>query len=866
MKTHYCNAPLPSARLRPVTLFTLQALAAMGVSAHAWAQTSPQPAAVEFNEQFLDSGGAQKLDISRFNKGQPVLPGTYRADTYVNNVWRGKFDVDVRDSAQHPGVVLPCVDTELVERLGVDLRKLSPEAAAMLDNAGNACVTLPELIPGAIASFDGGEQRLDVSVPQIAMSARARGYVDPKYWDEGINAATLQYNANVYHSSTGGYDNDSQYLGLIGGINVGPWRFRYQGSLTHNNVSGSHFQTVQTYVQRPFKDIKSQLTAGDTFTDGALFDSFGVRGVTLGSDDRMYPESQRGYAPVVHGIANSNARVQVRQNGNIIYETTVAPGAFQIDDLYPTGYGGNLDVVVTEADGTQHVSTVPYAAAVNALRPGVTRYSATIGQYRDPTIDIHPFVSQFTVQRGVSNLVTLYGGVSAADMYFASMVGAALNTSVGAFGLDVTQASASFKGYGTHNGASVRISYSRLFEPTNTNIAIAAYRYSTNGFFTLPDAVTLRELNQRHQPGLMNAMQKSRLQFVLNQSLGESGRYGSLYATGSLQTYWNRANHDTQFQIGYNNNWKRLTYGVSAVRQFLVETKRWDNRIMLNLSIPLGFGAHAPQASTNFQHDTADGRSTLQQSVTGTLGVDNAFSYGVNATLNDGGNDAGGSASAGGNVGYVAPFALLTANASAGRQYSQVGAGMSGGVVAWRDGVAFTPNMGDTVAVVEAKDAAGARLANGVGLRVDPWGHAIVSGMQPYSNNDIELDPKGLPINIALKSTVQRTAPTAGAVVRLQFDTENMGKPAVMRVTRPDGKPLPFGSEVFDGDNRTVGTVAQGSRIIATGLKLDAGTLDVRWGDAPEQRCAVRYQLPAAANAADASKPNTVSISDAVCQ
>ena len=137
---------------------------------------------------------------------------------------------------------------------------------------------------------------------------------------------------------------------------------------------------------------------------------------TLGSDDRMYPESQRGYAPVVRGIANSNARVQVRQNGNIIYETTVAPGAFEIDDLYPTGYGGNLDVVVTEADGTQHISTVPYAAAVNALRPGVTRYSASIGQYRDPTVDIHPFVAQFTVQRGINNLFTLYGGVSAADM------------------------------------------------------------------------------------------------------------------------------------------------------------------------------------------------------------------------------------------------------------------------------------------------------------------------------------------------------------------------------------------------------------------------------------------------------------------
>ncbi len=55
-----------------------------------------------------------------------------------------------------------------------------------------------------------------------------------------------------------------------------------------------------------------------SFTDGALFDSVGLRRVQLSTDDRMYPESQRGYAPIVRGIAGSNARVQCRQGGNII--------------------------------------------------------------------------------------------------------------------------------------------------------------------------------------------------------------------------------------------------------------------------------------------------------------------------------------------------------------------------------------------------------------------------------------------------------------------------------------------------------------------------------------------------------------------
>ncbi|AQH01268.1 fimbrial assembly protein [Burkholderia sp. KK1] len=849
-------------RLRPISFVTLHAIAAMGASAHAWADAPQQYAAVEFNEQFLGSGG-EKVDISRFNKGQALLPGTFRADTYVNQNWKGKLNIELREEPAGSGVVRPCFTADLLERMGVDLRKLSPESTAKLADGNVVCVSLSELIPDATATFDGGEQRLDLSVPQFAMLSSARGYVDPKYWDDGVPAATLQYNANVYHSTSGGIDTNSQYLGLIGGINAGPWRFRYQGNLTNNNRGGQHYQSVQTYVQRAFKDIKSQLTGGDTFTDGSLFDSFGVRGVTLGTDDRMYPESQRGYAPVVHGIANSNAKVQIRQNGNIIYETTVAPGPFEINDLYPTGYGGNLDVIVTEADGTQHVSSVPYAPAVNALRPGHTRYFATVGEYRDPNIGIHPFVSQFTVQHGVSNLITLYGGVIAADMYFSGVVGAALNTKLGAFGLDATQSSASFKGIGTHNGMSFRLSYSRLIEPTNTNLAVAAYRYSTNGFLTLADAVGIRQTGDDSKSNPLVERAKNRIQFVINQTLGEGGKYGSLYAMGSLTSYWNRGNHDTQYQIGYNNSWKQITYGASMVRQYVLNTGRWDNRFMLNVSIPLGFGSHAPRSTTYYQHDTADGSNSVQQSITGTLGQDNAFSYGVNGNFNDGGHNGNSVASGGGNLSYMSPMALLTVNGSAGRNFSQVGAGVSGGVVAWRGGVAFTPSMSETVVVVDAKDAAGARVTNGSGLRVDPWGHAVVAGLQPYSNNEIEINPKGLPINIALKSTVQRTAPTAGAVVEMKFETENTGRPAVMRVTQTDGNPIPFGAQVVDSSDNVVGVIAQGSRIIATGLKADSGALSVKWGEAVNQKCSVRYQLP---ELAKGGKPNSISIADGVCQ
>src|SRR5262249_50004546 len=142
--------------------------------------------------------------------------------------------------------------------------------------------------------------------------------------------------------------------------------------------------------------------------------------------------------------------------------------------------------------------------------------------------------------------------------------------------------------------------------------------------------------------------------------------------------------------------------------------------------------------------------------------------------------------SVGGNVSYASPVATFSGSASKGSNYSQRSAGISGGMVAYSGGVAFTPSLGDTVAVVEAKDAAGARLAGGSGLRVDRWGHGLVPSLVPFAHNDIDVDPQGLPMNVELKSTMQKVAPTAGAVVKVKFETQNTGRTAIIEAKRAD--------------------------------------------------------------------------------
>jgi outer membrane usher protein len=850
--------PFPS-QLSPVSAVVLL----LFTSAGAWGATSDsgastQLAEVEFSDQFIQQPRGARVDISRFNKGNVALPGDYRVDLYVNGAWLGRSMVQLRQVGTDRSDVQTCFDRALLERVGVDLMKLPPETSARVEQDTDGCLTLPSLVPDATASFDNGELRLDVTVPQIALARTARGYVDPRYWDEGVPAAILQYNANAYHSDSYGASSTQSYVGLNAGINIGPWRFRHNGSLTSSNQLGTHYQSVQTNLQRSIAPLKSQLVIGDAFTSGAVFDSVGFRGVQLASDDRMYPESQRGYAPIIRGIANSNARVQVRQNGNLLYETTVAPGAFEINDLYPTGYGGDLTVVVTEADGSVRTSTVPYAAAVNSLRPGITRFDATVGQYRNPTVNIHPVLFQGTVQHGFTNLITGYGGFVATEGYMAAQVGAALNTDFGAFGLDITQAATHLDHQPDRNGQSLRLSYSKLVEPTNTNLALAAYRYSSHGYLGLADAMALRNLDQRNMSFAANGIQRGRLQMTVNQNLPAG--YGSFYLTGSTQNYWDRSGTDTQLQAGYNNSYKQLNYSLALSRQLDVSKHKWDNRVMLTVGIPLGTGAHAPYSTTSLQADGNSG-TVVQQAVSGTLGVDNAFAYGLNAAHSSGG-DTSSSTTAGANVSYTSSVATLTGNTSKSSSYTQAGVGVSGGIVAYSGGVAFTPLMGDTLAIVEARDAAGARVTNNSGLRVDPWGHAIVSTLTPFASNQIEIDPKGLPINVELKSTQQSVAPTAGAVVRLKFDTENTGRAAILGIRTADGKPVPFGAQLSTEQGQNIGTVAQAGRGIAHGLKSDTGRLLVNWGDSADERCWIDYSLPNV----DMKTRASYSAADVVCK
>lgn len=135
-------------------------------------------------------------------------------------------------------------------------------------------------------------------------------------------------------------------------------------------------------LERDIIPLRSRLTLGDGYTQGDIFDGINFRGAQLASDDNMLPDSQRGFAPVIHGIARGTAQVTIKQNGYDIYNSTVPPGPFTINDIYAAGNSGDLQVTIKEADGSTQIFTVPYSSVPLLQREGHTRYSITAGEYR----------------------------------------------------------------------------------------------------------------------------------------------------------------------------------------------------------------------------------------------------------------------------------------------------------------------------------------------------------------------------------------------------------------------------------------------------------------------------------------------------
>lgn len=817
-----------------------------------------------FNPAFLSDDPSAVADLSHFDEGGQA-PGIYRVDVWVNEEFITTKDIQFisakSDEQSNDDTGLePCLTVKTLGVFGVNTTA-KPDLAA---TAPDTCVHLASAIEGALTQFDFDQQRLDLSVPQAMMSTTARGYIPPAQWDEGINALLFNYNFSGANSSDRENDSASNtyFLGLNSGFNLGPWRLRDYSTWSYSSGQrrqNSQWNHINTYLERAIIPLKSELTIGDSSTPSEVFDSISFRGIQIASDDNMLPDSLRGFAPTVRGIAKSHAQVTVRQNGYIIYQTYVSPGAFEIKDLFPTSSSGDLVVEVKESDGSVNIYREPYSTVPILQREGRIKYSATAGTFRSNNDQQdNPGFAQSTVIWGLPKGFTAYGGGQLANRYKAAVLGLGLNIGrFGAVSMDVTGADSELVDGTKHVGSSLRFLYAKSLGALGTNFQLLGYRYSTQGFYTLEETtwnnmsgyVSDETINDgTAKPEYISAYnlynnKRDKFQVNISQQLGA---IGSLYLSGSRQSYWNTNKASMLLQTGYSGNVLGVSWNLNYSYNKMPGLAHADNRIAMSVSVPLSLwfsqgndalqrnnSAYASYSASNDMH----GHTTQSAGINGTLLEDNNLNYSVQQGYQNQNSSANGSVSAD----YASSWGNVNGgyNYSDNGNYQQVNYGLSGGVVIHDQGITLSQPLGQTNVLIAAPGARNVKVEDVSGLKTDWRGYAVVPYATTYRRNKMALDTTSMPDNVDMVDSVVSVVPTRGALVRASFDTQ-VGARVLINLTH-QGKPVPFGAMVSSGDNSSI--VGDDGQVYLSGLK-PKGSLTVKWGDGAMRTCSVDYTLP----------------------
>ncbi|WP_259393833.1 fimbria/pilus outer membrane usher protein [[Pantoea] beijingensis] len=684
----------------------------------------------------------------------------------LNNLYKGRIAMEItRD--------VPCLRQPLLEEWGV-----RAEATEKMTWDEKGCLSAETLKQQNIRYFYDDKARIvTLLFPPAFISAKQNG-ISTSRWDDGINAAFINYHMNYTNQQGARYayndNNESAFADFDSGANWGPWRLRYQNSFWKDNFGQHGSYTRNGYLMRDIRRLRGRLTLGYADSPSTLFDSVPFRGVMLATDDGMLPDTWRNFSPLIKGVAHSNAEVTLRQAGIVIYQTFVAPGPFELKEIYPPSANGDLEITVKESDGSETTRLLPYASMPNLTHQGHYSYQILTGKYRADrnTTQDEPSFGQATLTYGFPAGISLYAGGINADPYRGYALGMGKNlNNWGALSLDVTHSQASNPRHTVPDrGEMYRLRYAKAFIGTNTNVNFQLrYFPAKQRYRTLRETIQQQKIwawdfdDEGQFIGDEDAEKRLRWELNLNQNLSDNA---SLFINAAQQRYRQHGGLENNFQLGYQDTRNDIDYNI-----YLSHSRYPGDaaQTSLNFSLSIPFSTFT---ESSFRHLKLDIDQTLAKndvnsrtaSISGTALEDYSLSYqvsGIHSSQNSDELDA--------TLGYSYNAGEIALGVAKGATVQQYNADISGSVLIHSDGVTFGQQLGETMALVELPNMPNVGIDNQFGVTTDKRGFALVSYLTPYRVNHLTLDTYSLPEDIMLPQPEAEVVPTRGAIVFARF-------------------------------------------------------------------------------------------------
>lgn len=736
--------------------------------------SAPVMAAEQLNTYFIRGHYSQLPDVLRSDETQGLFPsGEYLLDIYFNKEKTGRERIKV-EQGQQQGL---CYSKEFLAKHSIALKQ---EAfVSNYDKAGN-CFRINDH-PDASVELDPAKQTLRFKLPQGLIADSGNQLMSQ--WDHGVRGANIQYSYRGTQSERNGL---TQFGEIGGNVNVGRWVL--SGRAYNYNDEGI---TVPQYsLSTASAALRGEVGIGKMQLQASLINGFAFDGVSLVSDNQMTPWLSQSYAPVISGIARTEAVITVRQQGYIIYSQSVPPGPYALTNLSGVS-SGDLEVTVREDDGSEKVDVYPVSILPSLLRPGHLNYSFAAGRKALRGGDLVDYGGTFALAAADYGMTLFTLNTSVLfDKNYQNM-GTGVTRSFGSWG--AISASGNMSNSTRLSGDELR-GYTLSFKYAknvlkDTTLQIAGYRYASQDYIDYVD----------YYPGIDGGKGiKNRLEAFMTHRNDRTLYSGSIWR----QNDWEGkagvgASLRMSHPVGAVTVTANLNYGVVQNRQDQAGNKTLSAG--LSFSLPLSYFERRAHNTTSLSASRG-GEFTATSNVSGMLTDRTRY------TVNAGRSQSGVNTYASLSHGFDAVNTSVSVSDSAGHR--TIAGSVSGSVVQAGDSrPVFTRIRNETVAVVDTEGLSGARFGRS---QADSNGNAVVT-LTPYNRNTVKVDATGLPHNIELDSTTHNVIPTRRSVHQIKFGHRQINR-YILKVLMGGSanKPAPFNTVALGDDGQQLGFITEG--------------------------------------------------------
>lgn len=571
--------------------------------------------------------------------------------------------------------------------------------------------------------------------------------------------------------------------------------------------TGSNWLRLNTTFTRDLPDRMQSLRIGDVISAPGLWGSGSrIGGVQYSSNFATQPGFVSMPVPTLNGVATLPSTLDLYVDGSLRHHQDLNPGAFRVDNVPVITGAGEVQMVVTDILGREHIYSQDFYASRELLRQGLSDFAYTIGAvrrgYGQPTDRYDETVLLAEHRYGVNNELTVGGRAG--------------------LGSDAAQASASLDWSRRLSGVvSVGLGLSNS-DSGSGSAWLVGYRYQARSFSVYARATGTSE--HFTDIGAEYPGRVPRSEFLL----GGSWRRPAIGSFGLAFVHTDY--HDSPARDITTLNYSKTVFRNFYLSFFASFAKQETSTRSVGVTINRNFGARR-SASASVSRD--GGSSDVRMETRSNLPAGPGIGYRIGTTV-------GNQERVDGQFIGQTDFGRYTLEGDRFGSNTAVRARASGSL-AWLAGRPYAAreiNDGFAVARIGELENVRVYLENQEVGRSDKNGRLLLPQLRPYEANRIRIEPNDLPLASEVRTISMAVAPAfrSGLVIEFPVSTPSF---AMARAKLESGEFVPEGAVVQIEGKTESSIVGLEGALFISGPQGDTN-VSVEWQD---QRCGFSITL-----------------------